>query len=103
MDTQQKHQLLFTELVLIFHAAAMQQMGKIKSPVTDKIERNLDAAQGSIDMLEMLLEKSKGNRTADEDRLLTDVLRELRLNYVDEANKDQASGQTPPPSEGKQQ
>lgn len=103
MDTQQKHQLLFTELVLIFHAAAMQQMGKLKNPVTDKIERNLDAAQGSIDMLDMLFEKSKGNRTVDEDRLLTDVLRELRLNYVDEANKDQTSGQTPPPSEGKQQ
>jgi hypothetical protein len=103
MDTQQKNQLLFTELVLIFHTAAMQQMGKIKNPVTDKVERNLVAAQGSIDMLDMLKEKSRGNLSQEEAGMLEDVLRELRLNYVDEANKDQTAGQAPKPNEGKQQ
>ncbi len=93
MDAQQKHQFLFTELVLIFHAAAMQQMGKVKNPVTDAIERNLSAAQGSIDMLEMLKERTKGNLSPEEDRMLSDALRELRLNYVDEVRKEQSSGQ----------
>ncbi len=93
MDAQQKHQFLFTELVLIFHSAAMQQMGKVKNPVTDTIERNLSAAQGSIDMLEMLRERTKGNLSPEEERMLSDALRELRLNYVDEAVKDQSSPQ----------
>jgi len=103
MDTQQKNQVLFTELVLIFHAAAMQQMGKIKNPVSDKIERNLIGAQGSIDMLDMLKDKSTGNLSPEEGRMLEDVLRELRLNYVDETSKDQTAAQASKPDEGKQQ
>jgi hypothetical protein len=87
MDATEKNQLYFTQLVLMFHAAAMQQMGKIKSPLTDKIERDLSAAQGSIDLLDMLKEKTKGNLSSDEERLLTTVLKELKLNYVDELNK----------------
>ena len=87
MDQQQKHQFLLAQLVIIFQAAAMQQLGKVKNPVTDKIERDLEAAQSSIDMLDMLKEKTKGNLTADEDRLLTNVLMDLKLNYVDESKK----------------
>jgi hypothetical protein len=87
MEQQQKHQFLFAQLVLIFQAAAMQQMGKIKNPVTDAIERDLAAAQGSIDILDMLKDRTKGNLSLDEDRFLTDVLKELKLNYVDEMSK----------------
>jgi hypothetical protein len=78
---------MFTQIVLMFHTAAMQQMGKIKNPLTDTIERDLAAAKNSIDILEMLREKTRGNLSQDEGRLLTQVLQELRLNYVDEANK----------------
>ena len=95
MDVQQKQQVLFTQLVIMFHAAAMQQLGKIKNPLTDKIDRDLAAAQSSIDLLDMLKEKTKGNLHAEEDRLLTQVLQELKLNYVDELNKPA----TEPPSQ----
>ena len=71
----------------MFHTLTMHQLGKIKNPVTDKVERNLTAAQGSIDMLEMLKEKTNGNLTETEQRFLTELLREVRLNYVDEAAK----------------
>lgn len=100
MEKQQKHQFLFAQLVLIFQAAAMQQMGKIKNPVTDAIERDLAAAQGSIDILDMLKEKTNGNLSADEDRFLTDVLKELKLNYVDEMSKP--APQPAPQSGGKE-
>jgi len=95
MDTQQKNEIMFTQLVLMFHAAAMQQMGKIKNPFTDKVERDLVAAQNSIDVLDMLKEKTKGNLSDDESRMLRQVLQELKLNYVDEVNRpDQKEGQT---------
>lgn len=87
MNETEKSQQYFTQLVLMFHAAAMQQMGKIKNPLLDKIERDLAAAQSSIDLLDVLKEKTKGNLTADENRLLTSVLKELKLNYVDEMGK----------------
>ncbi len=90
-DTTTKNQLLFAQLVLMFHTAAMQQMGKLKNPLTDNIERDLSQAQVSVDMLDMMKEKMKGNLTGDEERFLTDILRELKLNYVDELNKDQAT------------
>ncbi|MCZ6776891.1 MAG: DUF1844 domain-containing protein [Ignavibacteria bacterium] len=106
MDVQQKSTLLFSQIVIMFHAFAMQQLGKVKNPVTDKIERDLIGAQNSIDMLDMLKEKTKGNLTKDEERLITDTLKELRLNYVDESGKPEpakpAEEPTPPEPSGTQ-
>ena len=73
----------------MFQTAALQHMGKLKNPLTDKIERDLQQAQISIDMLEMLHSKMKGNLTSEEERILSNVLQELRLNYVDEVTKEQ--------------
>ena len=108
MTTQEKHQALFVQLVMMFHTLTMHQLGKIKNPMTDKIERDLTAAQGSIDMLDMLKERTKGNLPPDEERFLTEMLKELRLNYVDEAAKPVPPEAKPagqpnpaPPSEGK--
>ncbi len=84
MDTAQKHQLLFTQLIIMFHAATMQQLGKVKHPVTEKIEKNLEAAENTIDILDTLQAKTKGNLAADEDALLTQILQELRLAFVQE-------------------
>ncbi len=81
------NRLLFVQLLMSFQAAAYQQMGKIASPFTGKIERNLEMARHSIDMLAMLQAKTKGNLTDQEERYLSNILADLRLNYVDEANK----------------
>lgn len=87
MTVEEKNQVLFMQLVMMFHTLTMHQLGKIKNPVTDKVERDLPAAQGSIDMLEMLKERTKGNLSDSEQRMLTELLKELKLNYVDEAGK----------------
>ena len=78
---------LFSQLVLSFHAAAWQQMGKSANPFTGEVERNLDMAKNSIDILGMLEEKTKGNLTEQEVKILQHILTELRMNYVDEAKK----------------
>lgn len=78
---------LFVQLVLSFHAAAWQQMGKVVSVITGKIERDLNMAKHSIDMLGMLEEKTKGNLTEDEEKYLAHALYELRMNYLDELKK----------------
>lgn len=77
----------FFTLVTSLQAAAWQQLGKIASPITGKVERNLPQAQMSIDLLNMIAEKTKGNLSPDESRLISGILYELRLNYVDESSK----------------
>ena len=85
--SNEKNASLFFSLVMTFQAAAMQQMGKLKNPVSDKIERDLQQAQLSIDILDMLEEKTRGNLSEDETKLLKGILQELKLNYVDEISK----------------
>jgi len=79
---------LFTQLILTFHAAAWQQLGKTINPLTGKVERNLDLAKNSIDILGMIEEKSRGNLAVQESNLLRHILTELRMNYIDEMKKE---------------
>lgn len=79
---------LFIQLILQFQTSAMIGMGKLKNPVTDKIEKDLEAAKLSIDMIDMIKEKTKGNLSEDEERLITQISRDLKLNYVDELEKE---------------
>ena len=90
---------LFLGLIHSFQAAAMQQMGKTVNPFTEKVERDLAQARLSIDMLEMLQERTGGNLTGEESRFLSHVLTELRLNYVAEVEEDQKRGAAEPPTE----
>jgi hypothetical protein len=78
---------LFIQLILIFHQNAMMAMGKLKNPMTDKVEKDLTQAKQSIDMLEMIREKTANNLTNELSRALDQALTDLRLNYVDESNK----------------
>ena len=78
---------LFIQLMLIFHQNAMIAMGKLKNPMTDKVERDLMQAKQSIDMLDMIKEKTANNLSPELQRALDHALTELRLNYVDETNK----------------
>ncbi len=99
MTNEEKNTALFGSLVLMFQAAAMQQMGKMKNSMTDKIERDMEQAQLSIDMLDMISVKMKGNLNGEESKYLSNVLKELKLNYVDEQSKDASSPKDAAPKE----
>ena len=88
MAEQEKINEYFLSLVFSLSAAAMQQMGKISNPITNKTEKNLEQAKVSIDIIEMLVEKTKGNRTVEENKFLLSTLSDLQLNFVDELDKD---------------
>ena len=89
--TQEDHAsdaVRFVQLVAMFQMAAMQAMGKLVNPVTNEVERDLEQARGSIDMLEMLQRRTEGNRSAEETEMLEKVLFELRMNFVDETRRE---------------
>ena len=91
-NKEEKNQIkdeLFLHLVFMFQTAALQQMGKLVNPVTQKIEKNLEQAKYSIDLLQVLQEKTKGNLKAEENKYLENVLFELRMNYLDELKKEE--------------
>ncbi len=92
--TDPNHNILFMQLIIQNQQIAMMAMGKIKNPVTDKIDRNLEHAKLYIDTLDMLQAKTKGNLSEYEEKLLTETLKELKLNYVDEVDKDKKSGES---------
>ena len=81
---------MFQGLVISLAAATMQHLGKTLNPVTNKIEKNLDAASSTIDMLDMLEAKTKGNLSDNEAKLLKSILAELKLNYVETLNEKPA-------------
>ena len=77
------HAAMFAQVVMMFASAAMQQMGKLVSREGGKAEVNLEAAQMSIDMLDMLATKTHGNLTADEEQMLKETLSSLKLTFVE--------------------
>jgi len=93
MSTETNVYLL--QLITSLSVACMQQLGKIISPITGKIERDLEQAKYSIELLRMLREKTEGNLSTDELRILDHAIYEAQMNYLDEAKKEQVSGNTP--------
>ncbi|NCC49967.1 MAG: DUF1844 domain-containing protein [Spartobacteria bacterium] len=96
MTEQNQEPSLFAELVIMLGTSAMQQMGKIINPMTGKTETSLPGAQATIDLLDMLDKKTKGNLDQAEARLLADTLTSIKLTYVETA-KTQAPKQTDTP------
>lgn len=87
LSDEERNKFLFSFLVMSYQTSALMQMGQLKDPNTKKVEKNLENAKLSIDILEMLQEKTKNNLTKDESELMENVLRELRLAYVKESSK----------------
>lgn len=71
----------FSTFILSLSTSAMIHLGDAPTP-EGQIERDLQLARQVIDMLGMLQEKTRGNLTADEDKLLEQVLYDLRLRFV---------------------
>ena len=82
----EKNDQLLMQLIYMFHTSAIQGLGKIADP-TGQVSRNLEYVSQTIDLMEMLKVKTKGNVTDEIEKLLDGMLSELRLNYVDEKVK----------------
>lgn len=72
----------FQTLISTMISPALLYMGAIPDPATGQGIIHLDAARHHIDLLAVLEEKTKGNLSEEEAKLLTQALHELRLNYL---------------------
>ena len=73
----------FASLVLSLSSTAWISLGKIADPITGKVKIDLVGARYSIDTLIMLRDKTKGNLTEDENKLLIGALGDLQANYAE--------------------
>ncbi len=83
----------FLYLVASLSTAAMQQLGKLMDPTTGKTSIRLEGARFSIDLLESLERKTRGNLSEEEQRTLSQTLTMLRLNYVETAASEEKKTQ----------
>lgn len=90
---------LFMGLVYSLTQSAFISLGKLPDPMSGKIERNLQQASQTIDLLAALDEKTKGNLAEDEAKFLARTISDLRLNYVDELNKPDVKKEEKPVQE----
>ncbi|MGB2986894.1 MAG: DUF1844 domain-containing protein [Phycisphaerae bacterium] len=86
----------FVELVNLLAMQAVIALGGLQTPGGERIPPNPMAAKHHIDLLEVMEKKTEGNLTDDEKRMLTSVLYELRMQYVQATTVPQ-----PPPGQEK--
>ena len=85
----------FSLLVLSLRMQAEMQLGLVHfGEEKDRPEPDLDAARHAIDLLAILQEKTRGNLTIEEQRLLENSLTELRFRYV-QAVQDKGNQRQP--------
>ena len=84
---------LFLQLVLGLQQSGMMSLGKLMNPLSRKIETNLEVARDTIDTLASLEARTRGNLESDEARVLTQVLTDLRMNYLEELKKGGAKSE----------
>jgi hypothetical protein len=79
---QAPFQIDFATFVMSLSQSAFYQLGEVPDPLTGQTETNLPAVHQTIDMLVMLKEKTNGNLTPEESKLLEQMIYELQMKYV---------------------
>jgi hypothetical protein len=80
--SEQLPKLDFSTFVLGIIGSAYVHLGDAPPPDGGD-QKDLDLARTDIDLLGLLQEKTKGNLTGDEERLLSQALTDLRMRYVE--------------------
>lgn len=80
-------------LITTLATQTMVAMGLVPDLLTNKAERRLDQAKHFIDMLQVLQEKTEGNRTPEESQILDSILHELRMGFISVKQQAAGSGQ----------
>ena len=77
----------FSTFILSLSTSALLHLGEIPDPQTQTTAKNLELAKHIIDMIDMIKQKTKGNLTEVEARLVDNILYDLRIKYVNKAKQ----------------
>ena len=77
----------FSTFIISLSTQALMHLGEVANPLSGKVEIDIPVAKQMIDILGMLREKTRGNLNSGEDRLMEDILFDLRMKYVEAVKK----------------
>jgi hypothetical protein len=72
----------FATFIMSLSHSALMHLGHAPHPDTESVEKHIPLAKQTIDLIGLLEQKTKGNLTGDEERLVSQVLYQLRMKYV---------------------
>jgi len=72
----------FSTLVLSIAQGALMNLGELEDPETGEKSENFALARHNIDLLSLLQDKTRGNLDHDEQKLIENLLYDLRMKYV---------------------
>jgi hypothetical protein len=72
----------FSTFILSLSTSVLMNLGLVENPMTGKTEKEPAVARQTIELITLLKEKTRGNLTDEETKLMDNVLHELRLWYV---------------------
>jgi hypothetical protein len=82
-----QEEINFASFLISLGTQAFMHLGELPNPLTKQREKDLPAAKHMIDLLGILEAKTKGNLADDEERLLRQLLFDLRLRFVRETDQ----------------
>jgi hypothetical protein len=77
----------FSTFIISLSTQALMHLGEMANPITGNAEPDVPVAKQMIDIIGMLREKTRGNLSASDDRLMEDILFDLRRKYVEAVKK----------------
>ena len=86
-NTEQAKGMPFSAFVLSLSTMALAALGQCDDPGFAEVPREPEIARNNIDILIMLREKTKGNLSEDEDKLLNSMIYDLQMRYLRETQK----------------
>lgn len=73
----------FKTFISSLYMSSIVSMGLVPDPLTKENKKNLEFARETIEILQILKEKTKGNLSEDEDKFLSECIYNLMMKYVE--------------------
>ena len=80
-------EISFSAFVISISTQALMHLGEMENPLSGKVETDMPVAKQLIDIIGVLREKTRGNLDSGEEKLMDDVLFDLRMRYVEAVKK----------------
>lgn len=84
---EQSPEISFSAFVISLSTQALMHLGEMENPLSGKVETDMPVAKQLIDIIGVLREKTRGNLDSGEEKLMDDVLFDLRMRYVEAVKK----------------
>lgn len=85
----------FITLVLTLSSSAWVGLGKVADPISGEIREDLKGAKYTINVLLMLRDKTKGNLTDEENKVMNRIISDLQANYAETVFSSKEKKETP--------